>query len=236
VTLAAPPRRALIVRLSAGKVRHVRTPEGSRFFDLPIGAPITAHQIEEAERRHGQSAPPDSTTEVNHPFAGHGSFKVGTKVWHVPAGSEAYQLAADDSVVVKSPDGQFRVYDGTSHYLADDITDQDIADALRDGEAKQLSLGVPDLRTTTPITNTSGTALGHVTHDALHDKHTAFNDSGGVIGEFPTHAAAEGAVRVSARDVTDAAIQAESYVRAAFSGQGAPLTDPDYKSGVFPTG
>lgn len=39
--------------IMVAKTRRVRTPEGARFFDLPIGSPITAEAVAAAKAKHG---------------------------------------------------------------------------------------------------------------------------------------------------------------------------------------
>ena len=135
----------------AGGIRHVRTPEGSKFFGLPIGAPITEHlyQLKKAEhfaagrqnwpkhmtttKSSNVEAPHAGTSKASHPsLKGTGTFKVNSGEFHAPSGSKV--------IAVKNQPGMkfIRTPDGTIHAF-NDKGEVDLPDNIQNALQKKFS-------------------------------------------------------------------------------------------------
>ena len=98
------------------KVRHVRTPEGARYYGLPIGSPITADAIRKSRKKRGRKAPtkkpsrakgkaPQKTTGKSKAQGSVGT-KPGKKTPDKPASAAQKQRAASSPVARRAQQAQ----------------------------------------------------------------------------------------------------------------------------------
>lgn len=129
-----------LLTLAAGHTRHVKTLEGSKFYGLPIGAPITADVIaaKKAEAKlkgikapkgalskgDGQLSPhtkvpapgkpapaPKPPKVIKTALKGNQHFKVGNSDYSAPAGSKLIKAKGVDNVAyVRTPDGKVHAF------------------------------------------------------------------------------------------------------------------------------
>lgn len=96
------------------KVRHVRTPEGARYYGLPIGSPITAGAIAKARKKKGKKAPTKKPSRAKTPSKTTGKSKAqgsvgtkpGTKTPDKPASAAQKQRAATSPVARRAQQAQ----------------------------------------------------------------------------------------------------------------------------------
>lgn len=131
-------------------MRKVRTPEGSRYYGLPIGSPITADAIARAKARggkapgvtevspeqkargtKGEAAPQSAARAVGAPSTSTRVFSVGKKTYNVPPDTtlKASPTGRDDVYAI-SPDESVRLLTGDGAVLLDDAMADRVLDLL----------------------------------------------------------------------------------------------------------